>query len=88
MGHAGRVGTVFIRPGAEAGGDVCVQGAGKGKVRVDCGAAADFGSWVVQVGVAAMRLTPNSQLGQAAGGEAPVFSPGGEGFTGLNHINA
>ena len=33
-------------------------------------------------------LAPNSQLGQVAGrrrrsvGEAPVFSPGGEGFTG------
>jgi hypothetical protein len=45
--------TSFIKPGAEAGGDVFVQGAGKGKVRVDCGAAADFGSGVVQVGFGA-----------------------------------
>ena len=34
-------------------GDILVQSAGKGKLWVDCGAAADFGSGVVQVGFGA-----------------------------------
>ena len=75
VAHAGRVGTAFFRPGAEAGGYVLVQGSGKGKLRVDGSAAADFGIGVMQVGVAAgtnadghvFLAVPGKNLGQSRG---------------------